>query len=209
MGVIRRVSLCIQIIDELVSLEHWKGFTKSVKQSKKKAHHVAHVTAHPHKAKEEKEEKKKKEEEDKRAREQVDAAEAAAVEAEEESRNEAVESTIRKKLERSEEKKKDQPRTSSSRPWNVLSSRSQKQGEDKWRTAMERKEELESPKGKAPASTKDDTGENTAPNGEAHGSAPTSTEPTTVNNNHEEKPDTPQERPPPYAGNGVVPPEKS
>lgn len=156
----------------LWSLEHWKGFTKSLKQSKKKVHHAAHVAVHPRKAKEEEEEERKKEEENKQAMKQVDAAEAAAIEAEEKNRKEATESTIRRKLAHHEEKKENQPESSSSGKWDGLTGRARKEGEDQWKTAMERREEQDDTKEGAQTAKRDGAEANATREGETNVPAP-------------------------------------
>jgi hypothetical protein len=130
---------------ETSSLEHWKGFQKSTKQTKKQLKHAAHLVVHPNKAREEERNTDKKAKQEENARSQYEEAQhvramstASSSLKPEDVKDKALRERIEKMRKRKEEED-DQWRSGSQWRWEVITGRAQKamkKKEQQWESAM-------------------------------------------------------------------------
>lgn len=134
------------------SLEHWKAFTSSAKASKKKAKGVTEAIIHPNESKEKRREAKERAKEEEEARNAVDSPESKSGPSSkvEEAKLIALRKRV-EKMKKEEEEEDEQWKSSGQWRWEVITGRqrqSRKEGEQKWKDAMESRDHTSSTSGK-------------------------------------------------------------
>lgn len=156
-------------------MEHWKGFQKSTKETKKQLKHAAHTVVHPKKAQEEKQKVKEKAEEEENARqehEEEQHTKAVATASSSLKPEDVKDKALREKIEKMRVKKEqedEQWKSGSQWRWEVITGRAKqtkREQEQKWKSAMESVAPSSSTEN-APHQESNPADPPTAPNGQA------------------------------------------